>query len=121
MKKILTSVVLTLSLSVVVIAGQSGNTAPKKAPAKTTVDCSTVNDTTLASNVKDKLAGTPSLKDFALNVAAKDGAVTLTGNVKSGRNKGTATLQAKRVACVKKVDNQITVEPAPAKPSKSGQ
>lgn len=102
-------------------AAMAQDAAPKKAPAKPAVDCSTVNDATLTAQVKEKLANTPSLKDFTINVAVKDGAVTLTGTVKTGRNKGTATLQTKRVACVRKVDNQLTVETAASKAPKSGQ
>jgi osmotically-inducible protein OsmY len=94
------------------------NMAPssKKQPArpKATVDCSRVDDATIAANVKEKLAGTPSLKEFTLSATAKDGSVTLTGQVKKPTSKGLATSQSKRVPCVKSVDNQITVEGRPA-------
>ena len=118
MKNIILLLVLSLGLSSAASAGQNGDAAAKR-PSKPAVDCSTINNTTLAATVKDKLANTPSLKDFMIGVSAKDGTVTLTGSVKAGRNKGTATLQAKRVACVKKVDNQITVETAPPKSAKN--
>jgi osmotically-inducible protein OsmY len=88
----------------------------KKQPAKAkaTVDCSKVDDAALAANVKEKLANTPSLREFTLTVAAKDGLVTLTGNVKKPTNKGLASAQSKRVPCVKSVVNQITVDGKPA-------
>jgi osmotically-inducible protein OsmY len=122
MKKIMTTFVLFLALSFVAAAKQSSDSTPKKKPTPPpAVDCSNVNDTALATSVKDKLVNTPSLKEYTINVAAKDGMVTLTGVVKNGRNKGLASLQAKRVACVKKVANQITVETAAAKPKTSGQ
>lgn len=91
-------------------------TATKKSPAKSkpSVDCSTIDDATLAANVKDKLSNTASLKDYTFNVTAKNGAVTLTGSVKKATNKGLATRQAKRVPCVKSVDNQISIEGKPA-------
>jgi osmotically-inducible protein OsmY len=90
--------------------------AAKKQPAKAkaTVDCSKVDDAALAANVKEKLANTPSLKEFTLTVAAKDGVITLTGNVKKPTNKGLASAQSKRVPCVKGVVNQISVEGKPA-------
>jgi osmotically-inducible protein OsmY len=90
-------------------------TAKKQpAKAKATVDCSKVDDAALATSVKEKLANTPSLKEFTLTVAAKEGVITLTGNVKKPTNKGLASAQSKRVACVRSVVNQITVEAKPA-------
>jgi len=108
MKRILvTLVVLVLVGSA--FAAQNKNAkspAKEKAPA---VDCSTVDDATLAANVKDKLSKTPSLKDANIDVTASGGTVTLTGSLSKGQLKGVATNQARRVPCVKKVDNQITV------------
>ena len=121
MKRLIASIVLSLALLGSIFAYQNNeNTSKKKAPAKT-VDCSAVNDAGLTANVKEKLANTPSLKDFAIQVSAKDGTITLTGAVKMGRHKGTATLQTKRVACVRKVDNQLTVESSQTKSAKSNQ
>lgn len=90
--------------------------ATKKQPAKAkaTVDCSKVEDAALGASVKDKLANTPSLKEFSITVVAKDGVITLTGNVKKPTNKGLASAQSKRVPCVKSVVNQISVEGKPA-------
>ena len=120
MKKLLAGFVVVLLFSVSVCAAQE-TMAPaktKKAAPKEAVDCSKIDDAGLAAKVKEKLASTPSLKDYSLSATASGGTVTLTGTVKKGYNKGTATLQAKRVPCVKKVDNKITVE-APAKPATS--
>ena len=120
MKKLVAGIVVSLLFSLSVFAMQE-TMAPaktKKAAPKETVDCTKLDDAGLAAKVKEKLANTPSLKEYSLNVTASGGTVTLTGMVKKGYNKGTATSQAKRVACVKKVDNQITVETA-AKPPKS--
>jgi osmotically-inducible protein OsmY len=89
--------------------------AEKAAP----VDCVTVDDAAITANVKDKLSKTASLKDATINVDTKGGVVTLTGMVKMGRNKGLATMQAKRVPCVKKVDNQLSVEPSKDKAMKN--
>ena len=112
MKKILI-VLLSLLLVSSAFAGQNSNTKTAKKPKAekaAPVDCATVDDATITANVKDKLSKTPSLKDATINVDTREGVVTLTGMVKMGRNKGLATLQTKRVACVKKVDNQLGVE-----------
>jgi osmotically-inducible protein OsmY len=95
---------------------QNSNTAkPKKAKAST-VDCSTVDDAALAKNVSDRLAAAPSLKGQTINATAASGAVTLTGKVKTGSNKGTATRVAKAVPCVKGVTNNLEVEMKTAVP-----
>jgi osmotically-inducible protein OsmY len=83
------------------------------------VDCATVDDAAITANVKNKLSKTASLKDATINVDTKAGVVTLTGVVKMGRNKGLATMQARRVACVKKVDNQLSVEQSKDKTTKN--
>lgn len=122
MKRILTALaVLVFACSA--FATQQSDVKPEskpktsKAPA---VECSTVDDASLASNVKDKLSKTPSLKDATIEVTAQNGVVTLKGSLGKPQLKGVASNQARRVACVKKVDNQITVPkvsvaPKPAK------
>ena len=113
MKKIVILVVFSILFASSAWAFQEAQApATKKQPArpKPTVDCSTVADATLAASVKDKLSNTASLKNYTINVTAKDGTVTLTGSVKKATNKGLATRQAKRVPCVKSVDNQISIE-----------
>ncbi len=119
MKKTCVILALSLLFSLSVFAVQETKTPPttKKAAPKEPVDCSKVDDAALAAKVKEKLANTPSLKTYSLNVTASGGTVTLTGTVKTGYNKGTATRQVKRVPCVQKVDNKITVEAAAAKSS----
>ena len=104
---------LVLLLASTVYATQNKNAKPKK-PKAAAVDCSTVSDAKLTEDVKAKLASTKSLKDLSINVVANAGVVTLTGSVKKGIQKALATSQTKRVACVKKVENQITVEGAAA-------
>ncbi|HWC77371.1 MAG TPA: BON domain-containing protein, partial [Blastocatellia bacterium] len=66
-------------------------------------------------DVKAKFAKSKSLKDLAVVVDTKSGEVTLTGAVKTGTQKGSATRMAKAVPCVKKVVNQLTVESASKK------
>ncbi len=121
MKRIAITVVMLCMVVGIAFAAQDktakGPAKPKAAP----VDCSTVDDATLVANVKDKLSKTPSLKDAAIDVAASNGAVTLTGSLGKGQLKGVATNQTKRVPCVQKVVNQITVPKsgAPPKSAKS--
>ena len=117
MKKI-TTVFVVLIITGCVFAAQNSNTKAPAKPKPAPVDCTKVDDAGITANVKDKLAKTPSLKEATINVETKDGVVTLTGTVKLGRNKGLATLQTKRVACVKKVMNQITSEQSMAKEKK---
>ncbi|MEK6325598.1 MAG: BON domain-containing protein [Acidobacteriota bacterium] len=117
MKRILiTALALTLASSAV--WAQNKNAKPAKAkPAA--VDCSMTTDAQITENVKAKFAGTASLKEQAITAATSAGVVTLTGSVKKGNQKGLASLQARRVPCVTKVDNLITVEgAAPKKPTK---
>lgn len=107
MKRILISA-LALFLTSSAVWAQNKNAKPAKTkPAA--VDCATTTDAQITENVKAKLAATATLKDQAINVATSGGVVTLTGSVK-GNHKGLASLQARRVPCVKKVNNQITVE-----------
>src|SRR5215210_6013718 len=99
-------VLLSLLLASSAFAFQDSNTKTTKktkAVKAAPVDCATVDDAAITANVKDKLVKTPSLKDATISVDTKAGVVTLTWKVKMGRNKGLATLQAKRIACVKKV------------------
>ena len=112
-------VVLALLMLVsVAFAAQNKNAKPSRKPKPPKVDCSTVSDSKITDDVKAKLAKAASLKDLTINVATSAGIVTLTGSAKKATQKGTATRVAKSVPCVKKVDNQMTVEgAAPKKPA----
>jgi osmotically-inducible protein OsmY len=112
MKRIAIAIVFLL-MSASAFAAQNSNTKPAKkstAAQPAAVDCSTMTDDQINAAVKDKLAKTPSLKDAAIHSATSGGVVTLSGKVKTGQLKGVATNQAKRVACVKKVDNKCETE-----------
>lgn len=116
MKRILISA-LALFLAGSAVWAQNKNAKPAKTkPAA--VDCATATDAQITENIKARFAATATLKDQAINVATSGGVVTLTGSVK-GNHKGLASLQAKRVPCVKKVDNQITMEGAAPKNTNS--
>lgn len=115
MRRILIAGLLLLLTSGAVFAQNTNAAKPKKAKAAA-VDCSTVNNEMLAKNVNDRLAATPSLKGQAITATASGGAVTLTGKVKTGGNKGTATRVAKAVKCVMSVTNNLEVEVKTAVP-----
>ena len=109
-------VVLMLATSVVM--AQNKNAKPAK--PKPVVDCANADDTKITADVKAKLGAADSLKDLSINVVTSAGVVTLTGIAMKPTQKGTASRVAKAVKCVKKVDNQMTVEGgAPKKPAKT--
>jgi hypothetical protein len=121
MKHLLTLVVFLFLSSNSVLSFQGATPPPqKKQPSVKieSVDCSKVDDATLVANVRDKLANTPSLKDATIHIVVKDGTVTLTGLVKKPTNKGLASLQTRRIACIKKIDNQLAVEGSTTKEKK---
>lgn len=117
MRRIHVAVLMMLLLSGAVFAQNSNAAKPKaKKPKAPAVDCSKLDDATLAKNVNDKLAAAPSLKGQSITATASAGAVTLTGKVKTGANKGTATRVARAVKCVKSVTNNLEVEMKTAVP-----
>jgi len=123
MKRLLLAVFLCLFVTgSVAIAREGSARASKKSgpvPAEE-VDCSRVNDAGITSSVKERFSKSPALKDAGIGVETKEGVVTLTGKVKTGGLKGAATRVTRSVDCVKKVDNQLSVEPkADGKGSKS--
>ena len=68
------------------------------------------DDATLAANVKSKLAADPSVASSGITVVATDGAVTLTGEVRSESEKATVEQITKSVDGVKSVSNNMTVK-----------
>jgi hypothetical protein len=118
MKQLLCVLMCVIFLSGVGYTFQDAKGTAKKASAKETVDCSQLNDAQLTARVKEKFANTKGLKDANLTVVSQNGALILTGKVQKGTMKGLATRQAKRIPCVKEVDNQIIVESTTTKASK---
>ena len=110
MKRLVTVSLLCFALVGAAFAGQNKNAKAPAKPAAPKAAAAPVDDAAITAAVKDKLSKTPSLKTATINVATKDGVVTLTGAVKTGGLKGVATNVAKSAKGVKKVDNQITVE-----------
>ena len=69
-----------------------------------------LNDNTITDQVKIKLAGDQLVKGGALDVAVKDGVVTISGPVDEPKAKDRAEKLAKHVKGVKQVVNKITVK-----------
>ncbi|MEN6373241.1 MAG: BON domain-containing protein [Smithella sp.] len=84
-----------------------------KETAQTTAD-----DSSITAEVKAKILATSSLKEEKIEVSTTEGAVTLTGTVKTKQAKEAAAKIAKAVKGVKSVDNKLTVEKATKKAKK---
>ena len=67
-------------------------------------------DDAIYDQVRLRLAGDAEVKGGALDVAVKDGVVTLRGKVEKDRIKQKAEKLTKKVKGVKSVDNQLLVE-----------
>jgi osmotically-inducible protein OsmY len=68
-------------------------------------------DDRISDQVRMKLAVDQDVKGGALDVAVKDGVVTLKGRVDSEKGKERATKLAKKIHGVKDVDNELVVGP----------
>jgi hyperosmotically inducible protein len=110
MRRLIT--VTLLLLGGTATAWSAGAAAPKtgksKAQAAATAN---VSDSAITEGVEARLAKTRSLKTVPIHVETKDGVVTLTGTVQKWWQKGVATREAKRVAGVKKVSDQLKIAP----------
>jgi hypothetical protein len=69
------------------------------------------SDETIAKDIQDKVAADPDTKDSQVNVAAKEGKVTLTGNVKTPAVQQKVEQMAKDEPGQTGVDDQIAVQP----------
>jgi len=73
------------------------------------------DDATLAASVKSKIA-TDVPGATAVNVEAKEGAITLTGTVENEEARGKVEVSAKSVDGVASITNNLTVQPPPPPP-----
>ena len=69
------------------------------------------NDDTIAKGIQDKVAADPDTKDSQVNVAAKDGKVTLTGKVKTPAAQQKLEQIAREEPGAAGVDDQTAVQP----------
>ena len=83
-----------------------------KSAARAEGSCSSVDDAEITANVRGMFARSRLAKWAipGIRVSTKDGVVTIKGTIVSDRAKQEATRAAMQAACVKKVDNQLTVE-----------
>lgn len=70
-----------------------------------------VDDSTISTKVKAKLLEDDRVKGLGIDVDTFQGAVTLTGGVKTAAQKTAAEQLAKSVTGVKKVNNNIKINP----------
>lgn len=68
-------------------------------------------DDRIFDQVRMRLATDPDVKGGALDVAVKDGVVTIKGRVDSEKGRDRATKLTKKVNGVKEVDNELVVGP----------
>lgn len=68
-------------------------------------------DNRIYDQVRMRLANDPDVKGGGLDVAVKDGVVTLKGRVDTEKGKNRASKLAKKVKGVKDVDNELVVGP----------
>jgi osmotically-inducible protein OsmY len=93
-KRLLTSIVLTLLMATVLLAGD-------KPP----------DDNFLYDSVRERLAGDIVVKGGAIEVEVKNAVVTLNGHVQEAKQKSRAESLAKKVKGVKSVVNNLQVVP----------
>ena len=81
------------------------------------VSCSRLrSDDAIATDIKARMFSDPSLKSANINIAVKDGIVTLSGEVANDGTRLTAEELAKAIKGVKRVDDQIVAVTVPATP-----
>jgi osmotically-inducible protein OsmY len=97
-----------LAIGWTLTAALIGMAAPKSRKAKASTN---VSDATVTKNVEARLARTRSLKTVPIHVETQKGVVTLTGTVAKWWMKGVATREAKMIAGVKKVNDQLKIAP----------
>ena len=72
------------------------------------------DDATLATQIKSQMFSEPQLNGASVEVTSKDGQVTLAGTVPNDTARDKAYKIANETAGVTKVNDQMTVAPAPA-------
>jgi hyperosmotically inducible protein len=70
-----------------------------------------IDDSTISTTIKAKFFGDDQLSGLAISVKTFEGEVTLTGAVKSAKQKNRATNIAQSVTGVKAVNNLLKIKP----------
>lgn len=109
-RKMTIATLLTLLLASSALTVGSATVAPPTTPKNPS--CSGLDDATLANNVRDELAKTMSARVMTnIQITAKNRVVTLKGSATYWGTRARAAELARKVACVRRVFNQIKVVP----------
>jgi len=108
--KLLVSVLALIIAATPAINAQESMSS-KSSKSKSSSAAVPTSDAEIQKCIADRLARASSLEGQTINVAVSGGDATLTGSVKKGLQKGTASRVAKVKACgAKQVTNNLTVE-----------
>jgi osmotically-inducible protein OsmY len=106
------AIATSLSLLLAGSALTVGSTTVLPPPTPMSSSCSTIDDATLANNVRDELAKILSTRVMGnIQITAKHRVVTLKGGVTYLRTKALAATLARKVKCVSWVINHIVYTP----------
>jgi hyperosmotically inducible protein len=95
---------ISTALVLVAIAGFTGACASSRTAGEQ------IDDATISTEVKAKLAGDPDVKAFGIDVDTVDGIVSLRGNVDTGSQRAETERVARTVHGVRGVRNELTVK-----------
>ena len=109
--KVLVPILAILVAGTFAVTAQETMSSKSSKSSKTGQSSAPTSDPEIQRCVADRLARASSLEGQTINVAVTGGDVTLTGSVKKGLQKGTASRVARVKACgAKQVINNLTVE-----------
>ena len=94
---------LSTALLIVAVTGFTGGCASTRTAGEQ------IDDATIVTEVKAKLAGDPDVKSFGIDVDSVDGMVSLRGNVDTGSQRAETERIARGVKGVHGVRNELTV------------
>ena len=105
MKKMLAAVVA--AVAVAGCAGMGGDRSAGQGTSRTAGEM--VDDASILAQIKTQLAADPDLSALKINVDSKQGAVRLSGEVKTLALRRKAETLARGIRGVKSVDNQLVI------------
>jgi hyperosmotically inducible protein len=95
---------ISTALVLVAVAGFTGACASSRTAGEQ------IDDATISTEVKGKLAGDPDVKAFGIDVDTVDGIVSLRGNVDTGSQRAETERIARTVKGVRGVKNELSVK-----------
>jgi osmotically-inducible protein OsmY len=118
--KVLVSVLAIMIAGTVTTNAQETMSSKSSKSSRSGATAVPTSDAEIQKCIADRLARASSLEGQTINVAVSGGDATLTGSVKKGLQKGTASRVAKVKACgAKQVTNNLTVESTASSSKKS--